>query len=334
MPRSTPPSAPPCRRISTSATSRAQTTTLVDRDSGANGTIPAFSTESGVTDADGGRVAFVTKAPLAGAPADNKAHVYLRDLGAATTTLVSRADGAGGASADDDSRSPAIDAAGDLVAFGSSGSNLGVPGTPQRRVYARDITGAHTELVSFPADAATPIVTTTFADARRSTRPGTGSRSGHRTADAEAPDQEIYVRDRDTQTTTLVSRADGPDGAPADDGPSIPSISAAGDCVAFAAAATNLGDGFAQQPTSLPCTCARWTTRAPAIRRPARGRVAAGGGGVRPAGRRPDDHDDDHDHARRDTGRQRAVAVAQRASGSVASAAGRRSASRCRPPRG
>src|SRR4029077_6196518 len=172
----------------------AQTTTLVDRDSGANGTIPAFSTEGGVTDADGGRVAFVTKAPLAGAPADNKAHVYLRDLGAATTTLVSRADGAGGASADDDSRSPAIDAAGDLVAFGSSGSNLGVPGTPQRRVSARDITGAHTELVSFPADAATPIVTTTFADAP--SVDATGNRIAFVAAGLQTPklpDQEIYV---------------------------------------------------------------------------------------------------------------------------------------------
>jgi hypothetical protein len=59
-----------------------------------------------------------------------------------------------------------------------------------------------------------------------------------------APDDRnahIFVRDLKTFETRFVSRADGPDGAPANASAVDPSIDAAGDAVAFTSMATNLG---------------------------------------------------------------------------------------------
>ncbi len=222
---------------------RAQTTTLVDRDDGPNGAVsPKSDGFDGVIDADGGRVAFSSAAPLAGAPADTFDHVYVRDVRAATTTLVSRAEGPSGASAADDSFNPSIDADGNLVAFTSLAANLGPVGKVSR-VWVRDIAAAHNELISVPLD---PTATPTLADFPSIDAAGDMVSFSVDGLQTPAPlKREVYVRDRRAQTTTLASRADGPGGAPADAGAFVSSISASGDCVAFAGAFTNLGDGFA-----------------------------------------------------------------------------------------
>ena len=78
--------------------------------------------------ADGRRVAFQTDAPLdTAADFDVELDVYVRDVAAGTTALVSRADGAGGAKGDGRSRRPVISADGTAVAFRTSATNLGGP---------------------------------------------------------------------------------------------------------------------------------------------------------------------------------------------------------------
>lgn len=220
----------------------AQTTTLVDRDNGPNGTVASVSGGfDGVIDADGGRVAFSSSAALAGAPADKLDHVYLRDVRAGTTTLVDRAEGPTGTAANDESFRPAIDADGNVVAFTSLAANLGATGNVSR-IWARDVAAGHNELISVPIGAAQPTVAD-FASIDAA-----GDRVSFAVFGLETPapvDRQIYVRDRVQQSTTLASRADGPDGAPAVGDANVSSLSANGDCVAFEGRFENLNDGFA-----------------------------------------------------------------------------------------
>src|SRR5262249_5823693 len=75
---------------------------------------------------DGQRVAFESYASnLADGDADPTIDIHVRDIGATTTTLVSRANGPVGAKGDDASESPAISGDGGSVAFESFASNLG-----------------------------------------------------------------------------------------------------------------------------------------------------------------------------------------------------------------
>src|SRR5206468_3673725 len=100
-------------------------------------------------DADGTRVAFSTIATnLSGTDTNNKKDVYLHDLTANTTTLISRATGATGTIGDGDSYSPSISDAGTRVAFVSLATNLaaGVVAFPQ--VYLRDVSGPTTTVIS------------------------------------------------------------------------------------------------------------------------------------------------------------------------------------------
>ena len=74
---------------------------LVSRATGPAGAPAVRSAGSRRSAPTAARVAFMSSAPLApGDPDDDNAAVYVRDLAAQTTTLVSRATGAGGAVAD------------------------------------------------------------------------------------------------------------------------------------------------------------------------------------------------------------------------------------------
>jgi hypothetical protein len=85
--------------------------------------------------ADGRAVAFQSAAPLHD-DADLFDDIYVRDLVAGTTTLVSRASGAAGVKSNSRSELPAISADGTVVAFRSNASNLG---GPEGGVYVRSI---------------------------------------------------------------------------------------------------------------------------------------------------------------------------------------------------
>jgi TolB protein len=225
----------------------AQTTTLVDRDDGRPGAVADVNSEAPVLNGDGTRLAFATSAPFAGAPNDGRFHVYVRDLRTGTTTLASRAEGAG-ASADQDARFPSLNRAGDVVAFVSRAQNLGATFVNDQ-IFVRDVTGGHTQLVSrasgggmISASAGHPVL-----DAA-------GTRvsffaAGDLDLSVSPPPpfgNQVYVRDLPTDTVILVSRADGAGAAPADGrSTALSAITASGDCVAFQSSSTNLGDGFA-----------------------------------------------------------------------------------------
>jgi Tol biopolymer transport system component len=87
-------------------------------------------------------------------PRDGSAsHIYLRDLTTGATTLVDRANGAGGAPGTGFASHPAVSQDGRYVAFSSSARNLGAS-TRAVGVYVRDTQGAATTLVSRAQDGA------------------------------------------------------------------------------------------------------------------------------------------------------------------------------------
>lgn len=179
---------------------------------------------------DGSKVAFTTAASNLGAgPLGGRTQVFVRDLAAGTTTLVSRAGGAGGAVADDYSSDPAISQDGRYVAFSSTAGNLGGGARGDSRIYVRDLVARRTIAVSDGADgfALKPSIS---ADGRRVAY-ATFARGVAR----------VVVRDtRGAGPSQLVSRASGPDGVPANGASSDPAISADGRRVAFSSTATNL----------------------------------------------------------------------------------------------
>jgi Tol biopolymer transport system component len=110
--------------------------------------------------ADGQLVAFTSHASnLNDGDGDVAADIHVRNLPAGTTTLVSRAEGPGGAKGNDDSYDPEIAGDGSAVAFLSYANNLGAdPGDdeegPKHLAYVRTFAASHTRIVSRAAGAA------------------------------------------------------------------------------------------------------------------------------------------------------------------------------------
>jgi Tol biopolymer transport system component len=181
---------------------------------------------------DGRRVAFTTAASNLGAgDLRGRTQVFVRDLDAQTTTLVSRRSGAGGAIADDYSADPAISRDGRYVAFSSAAGNLtgGFRGgaAAGSRIFVRDLRTGRTTAVSNPGGFA--LKPSISADGRVVAY--TAIRDGR---------SRVYVRDaRGRGPERLVSRPTGRRGAA--DGPSSDAaISGDGRRVAFTSAGANL----------------------------------------------------------------------------------------------
>ncbi len=212
---------------------RSSLTTLASR--GAGGTAPGA--DDGVYDpaisGDGSKVAFTTAASNLGAGAlRGRTQVFVRDLHARTTTLISRADGARGAIANDYSADAAISRDGRYVAFSSTGTNLaGAARRGGSRIYVRDLRARRTRVVSTRHGFA--LKPSISADGRVVAYTSiAGGRS------------RVLVRDaRGRGPERLVSRASGRRGAGADGASSDAAISADGRRVAFTSAATNLAAG-------------------------------------------------------------------------------------------
>ena len=180
---------------------------------------------------DGRFVAFTTAASnLGGGDLGGRTQVFVRDLKARTTTLVSRASGARGAVANDYSADPAVSRDGRYVAFSSAARNL-QGANRGSRVYVRDLRKHRTRAVS-GADgfAIEPSI----------------SADGGVVAYTSMADgmSRVLVRDlRGGGAESLASRASGRAGAEADRSSSDATISSDGRRVAFTSAATNLSVG-------------------------------------------------------------------------------------------
>lgn len=218
-------------------------TVLVSRASGAVGAKGDRASNQPAISADGRFVAFASAASnLSPDDHDSDWDVYVRDLRADKTMLVSRASGANGADANASAQSPSISGDGRRIAFASSATNLATGTKAQRpRVYVRDLSHRDTELVSRASGPS-------GADANGASGDPAISSDGYvvafatpatnlNAADRDGDVWDVYARDLDTGVTTLVSRASGAKG---DGSSQRPRPSADGNVVVFDSQAANL----------------------------------------------------------------------------------------------
>ena len=125
-------------------------TVLVSRATGADGAASDGDSGTAAISADGRRVLFYSSADNLSAEDDDAvSDVFVRDLVANTTTLVSRATGPAGAGGDGDSAWGALSADGRMAVFHSLATNLsGDDGDAVRDVFVRDLAASTTTLVS------------------------------------------------------------------------------------------------------------------------------------------------------------------------------------------
>lgn len=220
--------------------------------------------------ADGSTVAFASSSPDLVDPDTNRASdVFVHVLATGETSRVSVA--SDGTEGDADSTQPAISADGRLVAFYSSASTL-VPGDTNGAIdlFVHDRTTGTTTRLSVATDGtqgnanagpATSCVTGTpttggGSSPAESTRcwpgaPPALSADGRLVAFASDADNlvpddtngstDVFLHDRSTGTTTIVSRR--PDGTAAAGRSDGPAMSADGGVIAFTSGATNLVEG-------------------------------------------------------------------------------------------
>ena len=221
------------------------TTTLVSRATGATGAKGSGASGNPAISADGSSVAFESGSTnLHPDDTDTTLDVFVRGLQTNTTTLVSRATGATGAKGSSSSDLPAISANGRFVAFHSASTNLHPDGSDTTRdVFLRDLQADTTTLVSRAAgatgaDGNNDSTTAAISDDGQSVAFQSASTNLH-PGDADTV-FDVFVRDLQDNTTTLVSRAAGATGVKGNGNSFAAAISADGRFVAFASAATNL----------------------------------------------------------------------------------------------
>ncbi|TML05639.1 MAG: hypothetical protein E6G41_09590 [Actinobacteria bacterium] len=218
------------------------TGTIVAVDRSTGGTIGTVQAADCVLDADGSTAAFDSAAHNLVPGVITRTHVYVRHLDTNTTEI---ADSYQGTPGDSDAYSPAIDAAGDNVAFSSSATNLNGAGGDQNAasdIYVRPLGAVQPVLVSranggtigngYSSDPSISSDGTLVAFTSSASNLGDG--------DADAG-RDVHVRNLIAATTTLVSRAEGAAGAKGNADSQQPVIAGDGSAVAFLSNATNLG---------------------------------------------------------------------------------------------
>jgi Tol biopolymer transport system component len=223
------------------------TSTLVSRATGATGAKGGAASRNPSISADGRYVAFESLAQLSPDDTDATNDVYVRDLAANTTTLVSRASGLTGADGDSASFAASISADGQAVAFESFADNLGGAADTDTNadIYVRNLANSTTTLVDranngtkASSSAANPSISAdghfvAFDTPANNLSPddtGTGS-------------TDVYVRDLQANTVTLASRASGASGAIAGGLAQLAKISAHGRYVVWQGLSNNLVRG-------------------------------------------------------------------------------------------
>ena len=222
-------------------------TTLVDRDTGPTGTVADAEPDDAAIDRDGNRVVWSTSAVMSMSPFPPRELVYMRDLAANTTTLVSRASGATGALPNAPVGTPVISGNGDVAAFASAATNLGTLVT-SKQLWVRQLSGDLTTQLASRATGADGAVPNdiSFSPVLDDAGDKLAFVSiGHNLGAPQVfPGDYGYVRDLTAQTTDVLNRADTT-GEPADlPGSTSVSLSASGNCAAFSSGGSNLGDGF------------------------------------------------------------------------------------------
>lgn len=230
-----------------------QTTTLVSRADGTTVTegneysnVPAIS-------ADGRWIVYTSLATnLVPGQIDvnQKPDIFLYDRFTGITEIVSREAGTTATAGNSDSRTPAISADGRFIVYSSQSVNL-VPDfidqTPENDdIFVYDRLTRTTELVSRAAGTtATTGNGASFSPAISDDgkfivfqSQATDLVSGQTTVNAGQSD--IFVVDRETKTTTLVSRAAGTTTTTGNNWSRLPKISATGQFITFISIATNL----------------------------------------------------------------------------------------------
>ena len=177
---------------------------------------------------------------------DSYRNVYVRDLSAQTTTLVSLPTGAVGTGNNGDSQEPSISADGRLVAFQSASDNVAVNDNNDfDNAYVRDLAAQTTTLVGLPtgtdgsANDAHAVDPTLSPDGRFVAFNSSSSNLAANDADGV---RNIYVRDLAAQTTMLASLPTGTDGSANNDHSYRPDMSTDGRYVAFQSGSDNLAD--------------------------------------------------------------------------------------------
>jgi Tol biopolymer transport system component len=207
---------------------------LMSRADGALGATANGGSSDAAVSANGRFVAFASAGTnLDPDDSDATPDIFLRDRVANRTSLVSRATGSHGAKGNGQSLLPSVSADGRFVAFASGSNNLDPADTDgSMDVYVRDRLRKRTILVSRD----------TGADANDFAISPSISGDGQTIAfssspDPGAPDGAAFVRSRPfaprAATTTLVSRADGREGAALPENSRRPSLSQNGRFVAF-----------------------------------------------------------------------------------------------------
>ena len=224
----------------------AGTTVLASRGDGPAGVLGNGDSRSADISADGTVVAFQTAASNFGdGDATPAADVFVRDLGAGTTRLVSRATGVAGPRAGGEA--PVLSADGRKVAFSSASVTLGFDGFT-RQVVVRDRTAGTTTLVS-RADGEGPAADSGVAPSSISADGDVITFVSDATNLGTAPgpsDRFAWARRVSAAQTILVNRRDGAAGTPLTGRWDASSVSGDGECVAFA------GPGEAPFPGASP----------------------------------------------------------------------------------
>lgn len=220
--------------------------TAVSRLDGADGTI--FNGSQPQVSADGTKVLFESTAPLAPGVPPNVVQVYLRDLVANTTRLVSQI---GGVPANSQVRDSRMSPDGRFVVYSTAATNLGAAIT-QSQVFRTDLQTGETILVSRQSGAAgAPAVASSGAPAVSADGSKVVFSSSDTTLDPADADSNpsVFLRDVATGSTRILSRADG--GGPNDAWAGDPLITSDGSKVVFASDAKNLAGGEADEQTDL-----------------------------------------------------------------------------------
>ncbi|MDQ7826613.1 MAG: hypothetical protein RDV48_27670 [Candidatus Eremiobacteraeota bacterium] len=202
---------------------------------------------------DGRYVAFMSHATnlTSDSNPSDASQVFVYDRSTGTTVLASKSSGASGSAGNEDSSIPFITGDGRYVSFESFSTNLISESVTEgvSQVYLRDLTGQTTTLVSRASD----IVGGSGSPGNMISNYSSVSSDGryvcfqsmatNLVSGTSGFQYNVFVRDRQTGTTIMASRADGASGAQGNDMSMYPCISSDGRYAAFESYATNFVEG-------------------------------------------------------------------------------------------